>query len=88
MRSKIAQQTRESEDEALAPVYGTETHTSLCILFFYGTLRFVLHDSRQNDVVSPGPNRAVSVFEAIEAIIWKPQIASIVPIVRIASKIF
>ena len=23
MRSKIAQQTRESEDEALAPVYGT-----------------------------------------------------------------
>ena len=30
-------------------------------------LHFVLQDSRQNDVVSPGPNRAVSVFETIEA---------------------
>ena len=31
---------------------------------------------------------AVSLFETIEAIIWKPQIASIVPIVRITSKKF
>ena len=55
-------------------------------LGFYALI--VLQDSRQNDVVSTGPNRAVSVFETIEAIIWKPQIASIVPIVRITSKIF
>ena len=33
-------------------------------------------------------NRAVSLFETIEAIIWKPKVASIVPIVGIASKHF
>ena len=41
-----------------------------------------------NNAASPGPNRAVSLFETIEAIIWKPQITSIVPIVWIASKKF
>ena len=114
MRSKMAQQTRESGDEALAPVYGIQkvakpinknnkinpqTHTSLCIVFFFKkriaqsidylwdfTLCFT--GLPPKNVASRGPNRAVSLFETIEAIIWKPKISSIVPIVRIASKHF
>ena len=39
-------------------------------------------------VVSLGLKRAVSLFDIIEAIIWKPNIASIVPIGRIASIYF
>ena len=39
-------------------------------------------------VVSLGLKREVSLFEIIEAIIWKPNIASIVPIARITSIYF
>ena len=76
-----------------------QTHTSLCIIFFLKkriaqsidylwdfTLCFT--GLPPKNVASRGPNRAVSLFETIEANIWKPKIASILPIVRIASKHF
>ena len=99
----MAQQTRESGDGALAPVYGIQkvakpinknnkinpqTHTSLWIVFFLKkriaqsidylwdfTLCFT--GLPPKNVASRGPNRAESLFETIEAIIWKPKIASV-----------
>ena len=86
MRSKKAQQTRESGDEALTPMHGTVSgKISYKPILHYAysfskennsainRLPFVIQDSRQNNVASAGPNRAVSLFEAIEAIIWKPK---------------
>ena len=81
-----------------------QSHTSLCIVFFFFFFFFKKRIAQSIDylwdftlcftglppknVASRGPNRAVSLFETIEAIIWKPKIASIAPIVRIASKHF
>ena len=52
---------------------------------------FCLRISRQSSVVGPrnfADDRELPLFGTIEAIIWKPAIAPIVPIVSIVSKIF
>ena len=63
---------------------GDTWEKKVCPIWFWTWCCPISSTSRQNYVVGTrtiADDRASSVFEAIETIVWKPAIASVVPIV-------